>query len=312
MNFIQALSGKNNSYEFTFYGGNENNENTFERMAKYTQDDTSVSRLGVLRMDVDNLGHIFQKGILPHRATLSRYAALSRSFDYYFSGYLNTIWKEEDREHSLIIYSGGDDVFIVGSWDASICLAERIREDFRCFTCGNPAFSISGGIAILPPKYPIMKGADESAGEEKAAKQHTVGGIAKNSLSFMDTPLNWDEEFPPVKKLKDRIVTLTKSGELSKSFISKLSAHAENAAIKGHKIKNVKTYWMLTYDLSRMKERKGAEANQLIDQCIKEVCGNKATLNGELIHTEYHPLKLWAFAARWAELEMRTNNNLKE
>ncbi|MDR0893480.1 MAG: type III-A CRISPR-associated protein Cas10/Csm1, partial [Mediterranea sp.] len=26
MNFIQALSGKNNSYEFTFYGGNENNE----------------------------------------------------------------------------------------------------------------------------------------------------------------------------------------------------------------------------------------------------------------------------------------------
>jgi CRISPR-associated protein Csm1 len=30
-------------------------------------------------------------------------------------------------------------------------------------------------------------------------------------------------------------------------------------------------------------------------------------LNGQFIVTDYHPLELWAFAARWAELEMRTN-----
>jgi CRISPR-associated protein Csm1 len=311
MNFVQALNGKNNSYEFIFYGGNQTNEKTFDQMAGYKRDDTGFSRLGVLRMDVDNLGHIFQGGILPRRATLSRYAALSRSLDYFFSGYINTIWEEIDPKHSLIVYSGGDDLFIVGSWDATIRLAERIREDFRTFTCHNPAFSISGGIAILPPRYPIMKGADESADEERAAKEHTVKKASKNSLSFMDTPLNWDTEFPTVKRLKDRLVEQTRNDRLPKSFISKLLAHAESGDIRDHQIKNIKTYWMLTYDLSRMKERKASTANQLIDICIKEVCGNGATLGGESISTDYHPLELWAFAARWAELEIRTNNNSK-
>ena len=99
-------------------------------------------RLGVLRMDVDNLGKIFQGGISPERATLSRYSALSRSMDYFFSGYLNTIWQEVAPEQSIIIYSGGDDVFIVGSWEQTIAIAKRIKEDFRKFSCGNPNFSI--------------------------------------------------------------------------------------------------------------------------------------------------------------------------
>ena len=87
--FIASISGINNIYGFEFYGGNQFNGQTFEEMTE----NPNFSRLGILRMDVDNLGSIFQKGIAPERATLSRFAALSRSFDYFFSGYLNTIWK---------------------------------------------------------------------------------------------------------------------------------------------------------------------------------------------------------------------------
>ena len=32
-------------------------------------------------------------------------------------------------------------------------------------------------------------------------------------------------------------------------------------------------------------------------------------LNGKRINTTYHPIELWALACRWAELELRTNNN---
>ena len=91
---------------------------------------------------------------------------MSRSFDFFFSGYLNTVWRETEPDRSFIVYSGGDDVFIVASWDVAIKLAERIKEDFKLFTCKNPAFSLSGGIAIIPSKFPIMKGAEESAEEE--------------------------------------------------------------------------------------------------------------------------------------------------
>lgn len=305
--FLHTLNGINNIYGLEFYGGNEidhKNIQTFEEMCE----NKNLSRLGVLRMDVDNLGLIFQEGIPAERATLSRYAALSRSFDYFFSGYLNTIWKETAPERSFIIYSGGDDVFIVGSWDVTIKLAKKIKEDFSAFTCLNSSFSLSGGIAILPPKYPIMKGAEESALEESKAKNHTCKSQTKNAISFMDMPLNWDKEFHIVEQLKTELCDLLKENTLPKSFLSKLMAHHANAKIKEHKITNYKTFWMLTYDLSRMKERhnKSSKINQIIENCIKEICDKSlGMLNGNRILSDYHPLELWTFAARWAELEYR-------
>lgn len=306
--FMRTVDGINNIYALDFYGGNEFNNSTFEEMCDAKNEEGRFSRMGVLRMDVDNLGHIFQQGISSERATLSRYAALSRSFDFFFSGYLNTIWKEVAPEKSFIVYSGGDDVFIVGSWDVTIKIAKRIKEDFREFTCENKAFSVSGGIAIISPSYPIMKGAEESDTEEKAAKGHSVKGVDKNALSFMDFPLNWDFEFTMVERLKGEIVELLESNKLPKSFISKVMSHYVNSEMKKHQITKTKTYWMLTYDLSRMKSRSaGEEVNNMIDNCIKEVCDkNKGKLNGEPIVSDYHPLELWAFASRWAELEYRS------
>lgn len=306
--FMRTVDGINNIYALDFYGGNEFNNSTFEEMCDAKNEEGRFSRMGVLRMDVDNLGHIFQQGIPSERATLSRYAALSRSFDFFFSGYLNTIWKEVAPEKSFIVYSGGDDVFIVGSWDVTIEIAKRIKEDFREFTCENKAFSVSGGVAIISPSYPIMKGAEESDTEEKAAKGHSVKGVDKNALSFMDFPLNWDLEFTTVEKLKDKIVDLLGSNKLPKSFISKVMSHYANSEMKKHQITRPKTYWMLTYDLSRMKSRSaGEDVNSMIKNCIEEVCDkNKGKLNGEPIHSDYHPLELWAFASRWAELEYRS------
>ena len=305
--FLHTLNGINNIYGLEFYGGNEidqKNIPTFEDMCE----NKNLSLLGVLRMDVDNLGLIVQQGIPSERATLSRYAALSRSFDYFFSGYLNTIWKEVAPEQSFIIYSGGDDVFIVGSWDVTIQLAERIKNDFSAYTCGSPVFTLSGGIAILSPKYPIMKGAVESAEEESAAKNHLCQGATKNSISFMDMPLNWDMEYKVVKELKTTLYDMLVDKQLPKSFLSKVLLHHANAGIRNHRITQYKTYWMLTYDLSRMKNRldKSGKVNALIDNCVKEVCGtSRNQLNGMDICTDYHPLELWAFAARWAELEYR-------
>ena len=297
--FKYTVGGNNNTYEFQLYGGNEYYGQTFEDMTE----NLNFSRLGVLRMDVDNLGRIFQSGITHNRASLARFAALSRSFDYFFSGYLNVIWKETDPDRSLIIYSGGDDLFVVGSWDSVIEISKKIYCDFREFTCYNPNFGISGGIAIIPAKYPIMKGADESADEEKAAKNHTVTGLglSKNSISLMDFPMNWETEFPVVESLKNELVKVG-----NKTLLSKIMAHAANAGINAHEIKNIKTYWMLVYDLNRMKERiRSGILNALIDNCITEVYGNKRYLNGKYMETDYHSLELWAFAARWAELEIR-------
>ncbi|MCH3924311.1 MAG: type III-A CRISPR-associated protein Cas10/Csm1 [Bacteroidales bacterium] len=319
--FMNTVNGTNNIFSLEFYGGNEHVGKHVPSFEDLLKDDGTFKRLGVLRMDVDNLGKIFQSGINKERATLSRYAALSRSFDYFFSGYLNTIWKEDKyREHSLIIYSGGDDLFIVGDWSAMIDMAERISKDFKEYTCENKNFSISGGVSLLNVKYPIMKGAEEAAIAEDTAKEHYVGDKdsnnkkEKNSFSFLLMPLNWEEEYPYVKILKDKLVELNYEDKLDSSFRSKILQHYANADIKGHKITNLKTYWMISYDLGRMKQRykKEEDVKNIIDNCISEVCGNKKILNGNALDTNYHTLELWAMASRWAELEIRTKNNINK
>lgn len=303
----QMPLGGNVIIDFEFYGGNRFKCNKFNELCIKSKDG-NFSRLGVLRMDVDNLGNIFQYG-LSERSTLSRMSALSRSFDYFFSGYLNTIWEETDKEHSVIIYSGGDDVFIVGDWSVTITLAERIHNDFKKFTCNNPAFSISGGITFIDEKFPIIKGAELSAKEENTAKEHKCDTENKNSLSFFGMAMNFDKEYPRIKAVKNKIVSLIKNDEsLSKSFISKLLGHWENAEMKGHEINNIKTYWMLTYDLGRMKSRvKNKEACELIDHCMADICDKNRNFDRQEITTSYHPIELWAMACRWAELELRNN-----
>ena len=306
--FVSKNLAGNNILALEFYGGNNFDNTTFEKMCDPDKsEDDSFKRLGVLRMDVDNLGRKFQNGIPKKLCTLPRYAALSRSFDYFFSGYLNRIQSDQDPQcqQSFIVYSGGDDVFVVAEWNIAIKIAEQIREDFREFTCGNDKFSISGGVAIIKAKFPIMKGAEQSDDEEKNAKKHG-NKSEKNSISFMQTPLDWDIEFPLVRDKKDEIISKVKSSsELSRSFIGKVLSHCASANIKEEngvdKVKNYKTFWQLTYDLGRLKEGKKEDVKEFLSKCVNECCANDTG-----IYTKYHALELWAMACRWAELETRS------
>jgi CRISPR-associated protein Csm1 len=58
-----------------------------------------------------------------------------------------------------------------------------------------------------------------------------------------------------------------------------------------------------------MQSRVDSKVKDLINNFKNEVCDKQAAcLNGVPIESDYHPLELWALAARWAELEERTNN----
>ena len=98
-------------------------------------DGRGISRLGVLRADVDHLGAAFLAGFPASYTTLTRVAALSRQLALFFKhginalcrGEVNGIGEREYKKFSLfgtpkqearqvhIIYSGGDDLFLVGA-----------------------------------------------------------------------------------------------------------------------------------------------------------------------------------------------------
>jgi len=85
----------------------------FDQLAESSE---GINRLGILRMDVDSLGRTLREGLVD-RANLARIAALSRHLSYFFGGYLSSLLSRDEYAEKLqIIYSGGDDVFIVGAW----------------------------------------------------------------------------------------------------------------------------------------------------------------------------------------------------
>lgn len=139
-----------------------------------------IERIAVLRADVDNLGNLFVKG-LGHTSgdknieTLSRYAALSRSLSRFFKSHINHI-AANNKRNLVIIYAGGDDVFIVGAWDEIIDFAIDLREAFRKFTLNKLSFS--AGIGFYRHNYPISRMAALTGKLEETAKQGDKDKIA--------------------------------------------------------------------------------------------------------------------------------------
>jgi CRISPR-associated protein Csm1 len=322
---------------FSFYGGNtypvyENDEADKDGTKHYKgepqsfdklvgDDDTGFKRLGILRMDVDNLGQIFINGLSERKRTFSRYSTLSRNLDYYFTGYLNTIQQQKKyKDLTYILYSGGDDLFILGKWNLLIDMAKEIQNDFAQWTCHNENISLSGGVSLVTPKFPILKAATEAEGEEKNAKNYKNGELEKNAFSLWENALSWKTgyEFDVVSDLKNRILELLdKKDGLPKSFIGNISAFYEkrNMALRrkkeieqGSKKRNINEswQWQMAYQLARFeKEKKNPDVKQLIDEIKINVFINKP--NGSDKHLNYEYIELLNIAARWAELEWRTN-----
>ncbi len=159
-----------------------------------------ISRLGVLRMDVDGLGKLFSEG-LGERATLSRIASLSFAISLYFEGWVEMLAAERNAregEQLYSIYSGGDDLFFVGSWEAVVELARDIRRDLTRYGAGHPGLTASAGLALVTDKYPLAQAAQDAGRAEKAAKHFqrwtpTDPGGEKDAVSFLGQTLPWEQ-----------------------------------------------------------------------------------------------------------------------
>lgn len=97
--------------------------------------------------------------------------------------------EKAEEEKGGIIYSGGDDVFVVGSWDEIIGFAVDFRNAFKKYS--QNILKISGGIGIYTPTYPIYAMAEETGGLEEISKEND----GKDSITLFDESgcYHWDE-----------------------------------------------------------------------------------------------------------------------
>ena len=292
-NFLDVpIKGNHTVYGYNFYGGNKQakqygNYKTFEELAE-------DSYLGVLRMDVDNLGKIFIQGLPDSDKSFAAYSTLSFILDLYFSGYINTIREKEQFCDSVnIIYAGGDDLFAVGRWDRLILFAEEVRESFSNYV-GREDISISGGLTIVNRKFPIMKAAKLAGEAESEAKNYNDG--EKNAINLFGHSLSWHNEFYKVKNDKERFCRLVKLYNMPKSILHRI------VSLKKEKdCESLSYIWHGAYYLKRFVEKYSN------NQEIEDLCNQlKIRINNP------KELDLLTISARWAELELKEDNNNKQ
>jgi len=280
-----------------------------------SKDSKGIKRLGILRMDVDSLGRIFSEG-LGKQASISRISTLSTMLSVFFDGYLNVICNgEKFRDKLYVIYSGGDDLFIVGSWDLIPEVALEIYRDFRQYTCYNPNITISAGISIEKRKYPLYRAAENARVYLESAKEYQRGIKEKNAVCFLAKSLDWNE-MVIADEMKESLRSGLEEGrdgcKLPRSVLGRLSA-IHSLYMEGKKtlaktkvhFEDVQKYagyerwrWILTYSI-----HKTVKQNSMFEEDLKEI--EKALIKNQwkdLASHERNVVEYMDIAVIWARL----------
>lgn len=235
---------------------------SFEDLAE--QYSKNYPLLGIMRMDVDNLGAVFSFGLKEidekeRKYTPSRVANLSRELNWFFTGYINEIAKEFDI---YIAYSGGDDVFVVGNWYQILKFAIKLRKELNEFVCDNSHLSASAGIIFTKPNFPISQSSLLAEEQEKIAKD-TYPKLEKNKVGVLDIQLTW-EEFDEFIKYADDLIEFLDSEEgekiIPRSFLYYLysvTTNIFNSKGKADLRKLNRTKGTLHYMFARRKVNSG-------------------------------------------------------
>ena len=277
-------------------GENLRNQQHFKSFEDYAGD----TYLGILRMDVDGLGQKFIRGF----SSINEYKMFSSRLVKFFSDKIEEIQKEQEFRNFLnIIYSGGDDLFIVGRWDKVIDFADRIRNE-TAKNFSKDGITISGGVAVVHPKFPIAKAAELAGLAEDKAKSFRKG--EKNAFHFLGKTVSWNKEFDYVRHFKDEFTQLVSLYKMSKGILHKIMMYDSLAqankqrALEG-KAEDYSYIWHMSYYLTRMIEREDKNL------AVKNFCINLR--DHELMTNKGRNLELMSLAARWAELLLRNPDN---
>jgi CRISPR-associated protein Csm1 len=287
---------------------------TFEDMQEAAQ---GLKQIGVLRMDVDDLGLLFSRGF-EHKdgknlSTLARVASLSSMLALYFEGWVGELCQRVNTEAKegrvYTIYSGGDDLFIVGAWDVLPGLACAISRDLYEFAAHNPRIHASAGITLHGGKYPLYQAAQDAA----SALADSKDWRGKNAITFLGQTTPWDE-WATVVDYQVELVHLVKNLDVGRSLLHVLQQlyrsyqDTRKAQQTGGKKRTRNGQdqivwgphmWHSAYLLTRLAGRVHGEAEQRV-----------LTLRNQLSEKNFQQIQFIGLAARWAEA--LTRSGIKE
>ena len=170
---------------------------TFEAIANMAGGD---KRLAALKADVDDMGvRVMETAAADPSGALLR--TLSRSLHAFFSETVQDML-EKSWQSIYTIYAGGDDLLLVGPWDAALdfagALADAFEEgparEYESLISGADAereikpLTLSAGVALFPYRLPVRHAVDRAEALLELAKDQD----GKNSCAALESVWTWE------------------------------------------------------------------------------------------------------------------------
>jgi CRISPR-associated protein Csm1 len=222
-----------------------------------------IKKWGVVRADVDRLGHVFREGLAGSDRSISRVSMLSYLLSLYFSAHVEKLAENPAYGSKLsIVYSGGDDLFALGSWSVLKEFAENVYRDFHAFTDGR--LTLSAGVCLAPgTAYPVAQAGKLAGEEELRAKEH-----GRDRFAVFGEAIRW-QDLPELQKIEATLVRLIDE-KAPRSLFSVLygAFEAQEQAKRGEIL--LFPVWRLLYALRRLveRQRKLSELLMALEQLI--------------------------------------------
>jgi CRISPR-associated protein Csm1 len=267
----------------------------FEWIANKSDGD---SKLAALKLDVDNLGELFME------RTEDDYKKLSNALKDFFDGKLLQLIDDlKMQQYIYVVFSGGDDCFLIGSWNKIFDLTIKLQHKFadfqrelktRIVSLPKNEITFSAGIIVFQPHYPMLQLANEVEDALSASKR-TVG---KNSVTVFNKTLTWSE-FEKAKNLQNTFTELiNNSDERNSESKSLLQIFRTIYPIKNELPK----VWRLKYYLRRNVKESNMES-------IKQIFGDYSQSLLQQ-HIRYSGIgkknpDIYLVASRWAEILLK-------
>ena len=225
---------------------------------------------GVLRGDVDSFGLRLRR---VH--SIEEHVPLSVLYKQFFAGELEVICSmPEYWKKVTVIYSGGDDFAVYGSWDALIGLAREVQRLFQRFTeenlkdyPGAEGKTISMAIALAPETYTPLAAVYEEAGRNldlaKAAD--------RDCIYLLGRILEW-KRLGDAAELKDTVTRLIHDFRMSRQFLDQLRSFYRHEDAGGQ----VQRTWRFQRRFNRvLSGTRDREFQKLRAHLIGEIMGRK-------------------------------------
>jgi CRISPR-associated protein Csm1 len=230
---------------------------------------------GVLRGDVDNFGLRLRR-----IHSIEEHVPLSVLYKQFFAGELEVLCSMPEFWRKVsIIYSGGDDFAVYGSWDALIALAREVQRLFHRFTeenlkeyPGAEGKTISMAIALAPEThYPLAAVYEEAGRSLDLAK-----AADKDCIYLLGRILEW-RRLTDASELKDTVVRLVHDFRMSRQFLYQLRSFYRREAYTDGGPGETQRTWRFERRFNRiLSGTRDREFQKLRTHLISELVGRKS------------------------------------